>query len=137
MCSTWGGSHMRLVVALMPLVLKSLISVASTVDRFADDIHFNVVAQLSANLSWAATVLAYQSRPPDPALVGERWRELWIERLEGEPFLLDAWLSHQRRDVYWRHGSICEDFGSFDTPALVLAGLAAGSPTTQIGTTVG
>src|SRR3546814_15734245 len=93
---SWGGFNSLQVAALKPPALKAVISLASTVDRFADDIHFKGGAQLSANLSWAATVLAYQSRPPGPALVGERWRELWIERLEGEPFLLDAWLSHQR-----------------------------------------
>ena len=32
-------------------------------------------------LSWASTMLAYNSRPPDPEVVGERWRELWLERL--------------------------------------------------------
>src|SRR3546814_12438737 len=87
---SWGGFNSLQVAALKPPALKAVISLASTVDRFADDIHFKGGAQLSANLSWAATVLAYQSRPPDPALVGERWRELWIERLEGEPFLLEA-----------------------------------------------
>src|SRR3546814_16751783 len=83
---SWGGFNSLQVAALKPPALKAVISLASTVDRFADDIHFKGGAQLSANLSWAATVLAYQSRPPAPALAGERWRELWIERLEGEPF---------------------------------------------------
>jgi len=129
---SWGGFNALQVAALKPPALKAVISIASTVDRFADDIHFKGGAQLSANLSWAATMLAYQSRPPDPALVGERWRDLWIERLEGEPFMLEEWLSHQRRDAFWRHGSICEDFAGFDTPALVLAGWADGYRNTPL-----
>ncbi|MGE5766411.1 MAG: CocE/NonD family hydrolase, partial [Bacteroidota bacterium] len=129
---SWGGFNALQVAALRPPALKAVISIASTVDRFADDIHFKGGAQLSANLSWAATMLAYQSRPPDPALVGERWRELWLERLEGEPFMLEEWLAHQRRDAFWRHGSICEDFETFDTPALVLAGWADGYRNTPL-----
>ena len=48
--------------------------------------------------SWASTMLAFNARPPDPAVVGERWRELWLERLERTPPFVEAWLSHQRRD---------------------------------------
>src|SRR3546814_2405144 len=59
---SWGGFNSLQVAALKPPALKAVISLASTVDRFADDIHFKGGAQLSANLSWAATVLAYQSR---------------------------------------------------------------------------
>lgn len=129
---SWGGFNALQVAALRPPALKAVISIASTVDRFADDIHFKGGAQLSANLSWAATMLAYQSRPPDPALVGERWRALWLERLRGEPFMLEEWLAHQRRDAFWRHGSICEDFETFETPALVLAGWADGYRNTPL-----
>ena len=129
---SWGGFNALQVAALKPPALKAVISIASTVDRFADDIHFKGGAQLSANLSWAATMLAYQSRPPDPDLVGERWRDLWVERLEGEPFFLEEWLTHQRRDAFWQHGSICEDFEGFDVPALVLAGWADGYRNTPL-----
>ncbi|HEY9539129.1 MAG TPA: CocE/NonD family hydrolase, partial [Kiloniellaceae bacterium] len=129
---SWGGFNSLQVAALAPPALKAAISLASTVDRFADDIHFKGGAQLSANLSWAATMLAYQSRPPDPALVGERWRDIWLERLEGEPFMLENWLAHQRRDAFWRHGSICEDFAAVAVPALVLAGWADGYRNTPL-----
>jgi putative CocE/NonD family hydrolase len=123
---SWGGFNCLQVAALRPKPLKAVISIASTVDRYNDDIHYKNGCHLSAQLSWAATMLAYQSRPPDPAVVGDRWREMWLERLEGEPFLLEEWLSHQRRDGFWRHGSICEDFAGFDVPALVIAGWADG-----------
>jgi hypothetical protein len=129
---SWGGFNALQVAALRPPALKAVISIASTVDRFADDIHHKGGALLSANLSWAATMLAYQSRPPDPALVGEAWRAMWLERLAGEPFLLETWLAHQRRDAYWRHGSIGEDFGAVQVPALVLAGWADGYRNTPL-----
>lgn len=129
---SWGGFNGLQVAALRPPELKAVISLASTVDRFADDIHCKGGALLSASLSWAATMLAYQSRPPDPALVGERWRDMWLERLEGEPFMLEDWLIHQRRDAYWRHGSICEDFAAVQVPVLVLAGWADGYRNTPL-----
>lgn len=48
--------------------------------------------------------------PPDPAIVGARWREMWRQRLAHRGLWLEQWLRHQHRDDYWRHGSICENY---------------------------
>ncbi|PRD44705.1 peptidase [Phyllobacterium phragmitis] len=129
---SWGGFNCLQLAALRPPALKAVISIASSVDRYNDDIHYKNGCQLSTQLSWAATMLAYQSRPADPALVGEAWREQWLERLEGEPFFMEEWLSHQRRDAFWQHGSICEDFSAVQIPALVIAGWADGYRNTPL-----
>ncbi|MDP9810513.1 putative CocE/NonD family hydrolase [Rhizobium tibeticum] len=129
---SWGGFNSLQVAALRPPALKAVISIASTVDRYNDDIHYKNGCHLSAQLSWAATMLGYQSRSPDPALVGERWKEMWLERLEHEPFFMEEWLTHQRRDAFWRHGSISEDFSNVEIPALVIAGWADGYRNTPL-----
>ena len=129
---SWGGFNCLQVAALKPPALKAVISIASTVDRYNDDIHYKNGTHLSAQLSWAATMLAYQSRSPDPAVVGDKWKEMWLERLENEPFFMEEWLEHQRRDEFWKHGSICEDFGGFPIPARVIAGWTDGYRNTPI-----
>src|SRR6218665_466559 len=129
---SWGGFNCLQVAALKPPALKAVISIASTVDRYNDDIHYKNGTHLSAQLSWAATMLAYQSRSPDPALVGDKWKDMWMERLENEPYFMEEWLEHQRRDEFWKHGSICEDFAGFPIPALVIAGWADGYRNTPI-----
>ena len=129
---SWGGFNCLQVAALKPPQLKAVISIASTVDRYNDDIHYKNGTHLSAQLSWAGTMLAYQSRTPDVDLVGDRWKEMWLERLEGQPFFMEEWLAHQRRDDFWKHGSICEDFGGFPVPALVIAGWADGYRNTPL-----
>jgi uncharacterized protein len=129
---SWGGFNCLQVAALRPPALKAVISIASTVDRYNDDIHYKNGCHLSAQLSWAGTMFGYQSRPPDPALVGESWKEMWLHRLENEPFLMAEWLSHQRRDEFWQHGSICENFSAVEVPALVIAGWADGYRNTPL-----
>lgn len=129
---SWGGFNCLQVAALKPPALKAVISIASTVDRYNDDIHYKNGAHLSAQLSWAGTMLAYQSRSPDPVIVGDRWKDMWLERLENEPFFMEEWLSHQRRDEFWKHGSICENFDAFPVPALVIAGWADGYRNTPL-----
>lgn len=129
---SWGGFNCLQVAALRPPALKAVISIASTVDRYNDDIHYKDGCHLSAQLSWAATMLAYQSRCPDPALVGEGWRDMWMQRLRDEPYFMEEWLAHQRRDDFWRHASICEDFDAVAIPSLVIAGWADGYRNTPL-----
>lgn len=129
---SWGGFNCLQVAAMRPPALKAVISIASTVDRYNDDIHYKNGCHLSAQLSWAATMLAYQSRCPDPELVGDRWREMWLQRLNDEPYFMEEWLSHQRRDAFWKHGSIGEDFDAVELPSLVIAGWADGYRNTPL-----
>ena len=118
---SWGGFNALQVAALAPKPLKAIITLCSTVDRFADDIHYKGGCLLNENLGWGATMLSYSSRAPDPAL-RENWREMWLERLENEPFLPSTWLRHQRRDAYWQHGSVCEDYSKIKAKALAIGG---------------
>ena len=89
---SWGGFNGLQVAARRPPALKAIITLCSTDDRYADDIHYMGGCLLNDNLGWASTMFAYTSRPPDPALVGERWREMWLERLENTVLLIDTWL---------------------------------------------
>jgi len=120
---SWGGFNCLQVAAKQPPALKAVISLCSTVDRYADDIHYKGGCLLLENFGWASTMLSYSSRPPDPAIAGgNRWRDLWLSRLENQSFLLPLWLSHQHRDAYWKRGSICEDFSAVKAAVLSIGG---------------
>jgi hypothetical protein len=49
-----------------------------------------------------------------------------LHRLNTQPFPLTAWLEHQRKDDYWKHGSISENYDDIEIPALVISGWADG-----------
>lgn len=119
---SWGGFNGLQVAALRPPALKAVITLCSTVDRYADDIHYKGGCLLNENFGWAANMLSYSSRPPDPALVGDKWKEMWLERLENMPFLAETWLTHQTRDAYWKHGSVCEDYSAIQAAVLSIGG---------------
>lgn len=118
---SWGGFNSLQVAALAPEELKAVITLCSTVDRYADDIHYKGGCLLNENFGWGATMWSYSSVAPDPAL-REDWREMWLERLENEPFLPSVWLRHQRRDAYWQHGSVCEDYSKLKAKVLAVGG---------------
>ncbi|MDZ7774932.1 MAG: CocE/NonD family hydrolase [Bacteroidales bacterium] len=123
---SWGGFNSLQLAALQPPELKAIITVCSTDDRYADDVHYMGGCLLGDNLSWASTMFAYNSCPPDPALVGEKWKEMWFDRLEGSGLWLKTWLEHQHRDDYWKHGSVCEDFSAIQCPVMAVSGWADG-----------
>jgi putative CocE/NonD family hydrolase len=123
MGKSWGGFNCLQTAFLRPPALKAVISVYSTVDRFADDIHFKGGALLNENLAWGTVMLSFSSRPADPML-RQDWREDWLERLENQPFLAPRWAGHQTRDAYWRHGSVCEDWSAIGVPVLSWGGWA-------------
>ena len=51
---------------------------------------------------------------------------MWLERLEGSPPFVEAWLSHQRRDAYWKQGSVCEDYAAIECAVYAVGGWADG-----------
>jgi len=119
---SWGGFNALQIAALQPEPLKAIITLCSTDDRYADDIHYKGGCLLNENLGWGAVMFAYSSRPPDPAVVGDSWRDMWLARLEAEPLLPAKWLRHQTRDDFWKHGSVCEDYSLIKTPTLAIGG---------------
>ena len=121
---SWGGFNALQVAACRPPALKAIITLCSTDDRYADDTHYMGGCLLSGSLSWAATMFAFSARPPDPAVVGDGWRAQWLERLENIPRFAALWTAHQRRDAYWRHGSVCEDFADIACPVYAVGGWA-------------
>ncbi len=126
---SWGGFNGLQIAALRPPALGAVISVCSTDDRYADDVHYIGGCVLASDmLSWASTMLAANARPPDPAIVGDAWRTMWLERLEEQTPWVEAWLSHQRRDDYWKHGSVCEDFAAIEAPVYMVGGWNDGYP---------
>jgi uncharacterized protein len=122
---SWGGFNGLQIAARRPPELKAVISVYSTDDRYADDVHYMGGCLLASDmLPWASTMFAWNARPPDPRWVGERWREMWLERLEKTPPFVEAWLSHQRRDDFWRQGSVCENYADIACPVYAIGGWA-------------
>ena len=123
---SWGGLNGLQIAAMQPPELRAVITVASTDDRYADDVHYMGGCLLGDNLSWASVMFARNACPPDPEIVGPRWRGLWFERLEANRPWLETWLSHQHRDGYWEHGSVGDHIERIRCPVMAVSGWADG-----------
>lgn len=123
---SWGGFNSLQVAAQRPPALKAIISICSSDDLYADNMHYMGGCLLGDNLSEATVMFAFNSLPPDPEIVGDRWREMWFERLEGSGLWLESWLGHQRRSEYWTKSSVCENYAAIQCPVFAVGGWADG-----------
>ncbi len=121
---SWGGFNALQVAAKRPEGLRAIVSVCASDDRYADDAHYMGGCLLNENLVWGSALFTLEALPPDPRVWGERWRELWRERLEGAELFSERWLRHPRRDGYWKHGSVSEEYEAIACPVFAVGGWA-------------
>ena len=124
MGKSWGAYNSLQVAARRPAALKAIVAVMGTDDRYAECIHYSGGCLLNDNFWWGCIMQIFNARPPDPAVVGDRWRQMWLERLEAEEFWPALWLEHQRLDDYWKHGSVCFDYAAIACPTWIWGGWA-------------
>jgi len=119
---SWGGINTLQVAALTPPELKAIMPMCCTDTRYTDDAHYIGGSLGLTNLQWGTSFKGVMVMPPDPAIVGEHWRELWRERLNATPNILETWLSHQRNDRYWQRGSVSTHYAGIECPVYIVDG---------------
>jgi putative CocE/NonD family hydrolase len=124
---SWGGFAALQMAARHPEALRGVVAIHASDDRYSDDVHYVGGCVSAMDITqWATSMLAYLSQPPDPHVVGDGWRREWHRRLEATPMFIESWLSHQRRDAYWRQGSACEDYAAIRCPVFAVGGWSDG-----------
>lgn len=119
---SWGGINALQVAARRPPALRAIMPMGFADDRYNGDCHFMGGCLLEGNTSWGGSFFAGNTRPPDPAVVGERWRAMWLDRLEHAQPPIATWLTHQRRDGYWTAESVNEDYGRIQAAVYAVSG---------------
>ncbi len=122
MGTSWGGTSALQAAAAGSGLLRAVIAVCATNDRYSDDIHHMGGCLLTDSIEWGATLPAILALPPAPESDPREWRNNWLARLARLEFPLFSWVEHETRDAYWRHGSVAETPGAFDCPVLAIGG---------------
>ena len=123
---SWSGFNSLQIAAKAPPALKAVVTTCASDDRYADDMHYMGGCLLNDNLQYGATLFTWLGTPPDPRIVGDKWREMWLRRLETVSPPAARWMNHTDRDAYWRSGSVCEDYGQIKAAVLAVGGWADG-----------
>jgi hypothetical protein len=119
--TSWGGTASLQANVNAPDALKAIIAVCATHDRYEDDIHYMGGCLLTDSVEWGTTLPTILGAPPS-ANVGDNWFAMWKKRLEKMSFPLEAWLRHEDRGSFWRHGSVIHQSDSLSAPILCVGG---------------
>jgi putative CocE/NonD family hydrolase len=117
---SWGAAIALQTAARRPPALKTIVCAAGIDDRYA--LRYPGGCLSTTTLSSIVAQTSYATRPPDPAIVGERWRDMWLARLSAARPMTEAWLGHPCRDEASRSASI--DYSEIACPVLLSAGWA-------------
>ena len=124
---SWGGFAALQAAMRRPPGLKAIIPVGATHDRYALDVHYiGGTLHVNESVTWPVEMVVENALPPDSEQFGPGWRDEWLRRLEATPLWTQAWLRHQRRDGYWRHGSPFVDYAAIEAPVLAINGFNDG-----------
>ena len=127
---SWGGITSMQVASLNPKALKAIIPVTSSVDRYYDDAGYFLGCLVGQTIGWGVEMDSLSTRPPDPDIVGKRWKKIWKNRLQNTPPYVPIWLSHQEKDKYWLQGTISKNYNLIKCPVLATGGWADCWPNT-------
>ena len=129
--TSYSGFTTLQVAAEAPPALKAIAPAYFTDRRYTDDCHYKggCLRGFYDMLAYGLNMVARNGLPPYREAVGDRWSEIWRQRLkESEPYLL-KWISHQVEDDYWAVGSIAGRYDRIRAAALLIGGWNDGYPT--------
>jgi putative CocE/NonD family hydrolase len=124
MGKSWSAINSLMVAARddCPSALKAIVVCCGSDDRYNDDLHYMGGAMMLDNVEWPSSMWGWLAQPPDPAIVGERWKGMWRHRIENMSFWFEQWARHQTRDHYWTETSVRGRYDKVRVPVFILSG---------------
>lgn len=122
---SWGGFSAIQTAHRAPPELKAIVPCEFAPDRYVYSQVYRGGCVLLRAIRWSTQLFGYKSRPPDPELVGERWRAMWLGRLESNTPQIISSLRHQNYGGYWKSRAIA--FERIRCPFFAVGGWADGS----------
>jgi uncharacterized protein len=121
--TSYGGFNSLQVAMHRPPALKAICPMYFTDNRYTDDCHYKGGAmQMLYDIgTYGLGMVVMNALPPYPEGAGEGWAAIWEEHLQNEPWIL-KWVENQTYNDYWRHGSLCEDYGAIECAAYLFGG---------------
>lgn len=126
---SYGGVVQWQVGVQNPPHLKALIVGSSNDTVYADWVYPGGSLRPYQFDTFSPLMTADNFAPPDPEVVGEKWGELWQERLEKNAPWGIGWIEHPLDDEWWTAQSLQPDYSRIKVPTMLWSGWADCYPT--------
>lgn len=129
----WGISFGAVACLQMaraaPPHLKAIVAYSGTDDPYTDWTCPGGSPRPYMYLNYAPIMAAANFSPPDPAEVGERWAEIWAQRLEHNvPWGL-SFIQNLTRNAFWEERALRDHYDRVRCAVMVVCGWADWYPT--------
>ena len=98
--------------------LRAVVAIQGALDMYNIVFPHGVANYQGAIGAWGSLMLALQLLPPSHRTDGERWKEVWDDRLADAEPLVMPWFSHPTCDDFWRCKKIAGD--RIDIPVFLI-----------------
>jgi predicted acyl esterase len=119
---SWPAHASLMVATFQPASLGAILPVDGADDRYLN--RYQGGCLLVYAVWHGAQLSGMHLRPPLPWVVGERWREMWLERLSAYQNYFEIWGAHPTFDSYWHAGSAKRALARITCPILATVGWA-------------
>ncbi|MEH2545580.1 putative acyl esterase [Bradyrhizobium sp. AZCC 2262] len=119
---SWPAHASLMVATHQPASLGAIFPVDGADDRYLN--RYQGGCLLVYAVWHGAQLSGMHLRPPLPWVVGERWRDMWLERLASYQNYFEIWGAHPTFDSYWHAGSATLGLHKITCPVLMSVGWA-------------
>ncbi len=133
--TSYGGFTCVQVAMHRPPSLKAIVPMYATDDRYTDDCHYTPGGNMRMYYdvgSYGGNMVAMNALPPVQEFVGDKWAEMWKDRLEKNQPYLSTWMKHQVDGPYWRGASLRPGYDRIQCPVFLIAGWRDGYSNTML-----
>jgi uncharacterized protein len=126
---SYGGVVQWQVGVQNPPHLKALVVGSSNDTVYGDWVYPGGSLRPYMFDTFSPLMTANNFAPPDPEIAGEKWAELWQERLDNNVPWGIAWITHALDDEFYVSQSLQPDYSRIKVPTMLWSGWADCYPT--------
>ena len=126
---SYGAVVQWQVAVQTPPHLKAIIVRSSNEDIYSDWVYPGGCLRPYMFDTYSPLMNAYNFAPPDPDIVGEKWSEIWHERLEKNRPWGIGYISHPLQGPYWQDRSLSPGYERVQCAVYVIGGWSDCYPT--------
>jgi uncharacterized protein len=135
--TSYGGFTCVQVAMHRPPHLKAIVPMYATDDRYTDDCHYTPGGNMRMYYdvgTYGGSMVAMNALPPVEEYLGEKWAEVWKQRLEKNEPYIPRWMKHQVDGPYWRSASLRPGYDRIQCPVFLIGGWRDGYANTMLRT---
>ena len=117
------------VAVQAPPALKAIIVRSANDDVYTEWVYPGGCLRPYMFDSYSGNMNAWNFAPPDPDVVGDRWYEIWQERLQQSAPWGIGYLTHPLQGPYWQQRSLSADYNRVQCAVFVVSGWSDCYPT--------